>query len=279
MKPKRKPTRKPTREPSRKRSRGPSRGLLREPSRNRAREAAALTVVAVAGAIAWSGPPQQRAQAAELGRELWGAVTIVPGREGIVEVTGYDGMPLGAGSALTLTAPEGAEVTDTPLDAHGFRDAVASDRGSGTYTFDEGAATQAWQGRTFPFVLSVPRDAVPGTRLSGCAVRLTEARGAVRDAGTCAVTVGLPEPTLARPESGVPLLALPRISGTAFPGAQVTVRDGEENEVCATTATAKGAWSCVPSVALPAGLGRLQATASFNGVSAVSEQIAITVAR
>ncbi|MEV2210828.1 carboxypeptidase regulatory-like domain-containing protein [Streptomyces sp. NPDC050997] len=244
---------------------------------NRTRKAAALTGIAVAGTIAWSGSPQERAQAAGLGRELWGAVTIVPGREGTVEVTGYQGAPLGAGSVLTLTAPEGAEVADAPLDAHGFRGAVASDRGSGTYTFDEGVATRAWQGRTFPFVLSVPRDAVPGTRLSGCAVRLTEAGGAVRDEGTCAVTVGLPEPALTRPESGVPLLALPKASGTAFPGAQVTVRDGEENEVCATTATAKGAWSCVPSVALPTGSGRLQVTASFNGVSAVSEQIAITV--
>ncbi|GCB47541.1 hypothetical protein SNL152K_4846 [Streptomyces sp. NL15-2K] len=235
--------------------------------------------IAVAGAIAaLCGPSPAAAYAGEPGRELWGAVTIGPGREGVVEVTGYAGPPLAAGSALTLRAPDGVAVTGVPLDAQGYRGALARDGGSGTYTFTGSAAAQAWRGRAFPFVLAVPADAVPGTRLRGCALRLTDASGAVRERGACAVTVGLPEPTLTRPQSGVPLPDRPEVSGTAYPGAQVTVRDAIENEVCATTAAPDGTWSCVPGPALAAGAGRLQATASLNGVSAMSEQIQIVVA-
>lgn len=40
----------------------------------------------------------------------------------------------------------------------------------------------------------------------------------------------------------------------------------------------KGKWSCVPGRTLPRGAGRLQATATLNGVSAMSEQIHIMVA-
>ncbi|MDQ1047154.1 carboxypeptidase regulatory-like domain-containing protein [Streptomyces sp. V4I2] len=255
---------------------------------------AALAAVAVVGTLAVSGPPPETATAAARG--LWGAVTIAPGREGIVEASGYEGAALGAGSVLTLTAPEGSEVTGVPFAGSGYRGVVVSGGGGGTYTFTgaasdaegtegaEGAevtgsaAAQGWQGRTFPFVLAVAPDAVPGTRLRGCVLRLTDAGGAVQDQGTCEVTVGLPGPTLTRPESGVPLPARPEIAGTAYPGAQVTVRDALESEVCATTATAAGSWSCVPDPALPSGPGRLQATATLNGVSGTSEQIAITVA-
>jgi hypothetical protein len=271
--------------------------MNRSKKSNTCTKVAALAGIALAGTIGLPGPPSAAAAAsagvgaaagaaagvgvgaggAERGRALRGAVTIVPGREGIVEVAGYEGTPLGTGSALTLTAPDGATVMNTPLNAEGFRGAVASDGGSGTYTFTGGATTQAWRERTFPFVLAIPAGAVPGTRLTGCALRLTDARGGAKGEGACAVTVGLPEPTLTRPESGVPLGAFPETSGTAFPGARVTVRDAEENEVCATTATAAGTWSCVPSRALPSGSGRLQATASYNGVSAVSEQIDVAV--
>ncbi|GAA4001779.1 carboxypeptidase regulatory-like domain-containing protein [Streptomyces sp. NBC_01352] len=238
---------------------------------------AALAAVAVVGTLAVSAPPPETAAP---GRGLWGAVTIAPGREGIVEASGYEGAALGAGSVLTLTAPEGSEVTGVPFTGSGYRGVVVSGGGAGTYTFAGSAAAvaQAWRGRTFPFVLAVAPDAVPGTRLRGCVLRLTDARGAVQDQGTCEVTVGLPGPTLTRPESGVPLPARPEIAGTAYPGAQVTVRDALENEVCATTATAVGSWSCVPGPALPSGPGRLQATATLNGVSGTSEQIAITVA-
>ncbi|MFF1297556.1 MULTISPECIES: carboxypeptidase regulatory-like domain-containing protein [unclassified Streptomyces] len=225
------------------------------------------------------------------GRDLWATVTIVPGREGIVEAAGYTGPALGAGSRLTLTAPEGTEVTDTPLDAQDYRGTVDTDGDSATYTYTGTANAAAWQEHTFPFVLAVPADAVPGTRLTGCAMRLTDARGTRKDHGTCAVTVGMPEPTLTRPESGVPLGARPEMAGTAYPGAQVTVRheDAQDEgvtgqgpepgaEVCTTTAGAGGQWSCRPALPLSAGPGRLQATASLNGVSALSEQRNVTVA-
>ncbi|MEU6373641.1 carboxypeptidase regulatory-like domain-containing protein [Streptomyces sp. NPDC046909] len=222
-------------------------------------------------------------------RELWGAVTIVPGKQGIVDVGGYLGPALTRGSRLTLTAPEDTRVTAIPLDAPGYRGTVDTDGDSATYTYTGPANTSPWRD-TYPFVLAVAADAVPGTRLAGCAMRLTDARGTRKDRGVCTVTVGLPEPTLTRPESGVPLVARPEMAGTAYPGAQVTVRheDAEDEgvtgqgpelgaEVCTDTAGADGTWSCVPDAALPSGAGRLQATASFNGVSAVSEQINITV--
>lgn len=243
-------------------------------------------VTAVAAVVVVSGPS---AYGAERGRELWGAVAIVPGREGIVEVAGHTDAALEAGSRLTLTAPEGAEVTGMPLRARGYRGAVAAGGGSGTYTFT--GTGSSWRGRGFPFVLAVPGDAVPGTRLRGCAVRLVDGGGVVKDTGGCEVTVGLPEPTLTRPESGVPLSGHPEMAGTAYPGAQVTVRywgkaesqfvtgqgpkDG--SEVCTATAASDGAWSCVPGTELPSRAGLLQAVAAFGGVRAVSEQVNVTV--
>lgn len=229
----------------------------------------------LAGAVLLSGVPGQAV--AGSGGELWGAATIEPGREGVVEVAGYTGPGLGTGSALTLTAPAPAVVTGTPLDARGYGGAVATGGRSGTYTFGGASADKPWRGRTFPFVLAVPADAIPGTRLTGCALVLTDAKGVPRDRGTCAVTVGLPVPTLLRPQSGVPLTARPEISGTAYPGSQVTVRDALEAEVCATTADAEGRWSCAPALPLPPGPGLLQATATLNGVSATTDQIAVTI--
>jgi hypothetical protein len=136
----------------------------------------------------------------------------------------------------------------------------------------------AWKDRKYPFILSVPANAEPGTRLPDCALVLRDAKGRVQQKGTCTVTVGLPAPTLSHPHSGVPLSARPKLLGSAYPGAQVTVRDALEEEVCATTTAPNGMWWCVPSQALPPGTGRLQATATLNGVSATSEQIDVVVA-
>ncbi|MFG2553865.1 carboxypeptidase regulatory-like domain-containing protein [Streptomyces sp. NPDC048581] len=227
------------------------------------------------------------ASVGSVGRDLWAAATIEPGREGLVEVGGYEGVPameapLGAGSTLTLSAPATTRVTGLPFAALGYRGAVAQGGASGTYTFagvpdSAREAVPVWKSRTFPFVLSVPSDAEPGTRLPDCTLVLRDADGTVRERGTCTVTVGLPAPTLSRPQSGVPVSALSRMIGTAYPGAQVTVRDAAENEVCATTAAPNGIWHCLPALALKPGPGRLQATATMNGVSATSEQIDITV--
>ncbi|MGN9755783.1 carboxypeptidase regulatory-like domain-containing protein [Streptomyces sp. SD31] len=265
-------------------------------------------MAAVAG-TAYGGEGPTRS----VGRDLWATATIEPGREGIVEVGGYEGAPLGEGSVLTLTAPAQTRVTGTSFAAGGYRGAVALGGMSGTYTFvgspaaaegsaadgvtaeesatedsatDDSVADESgsdpsalatWRGRTFPFVLSVPANAEPGTRLPDCVLVLRDADGTVRQKGTCTVTVGLPAPVLSRPQSGVPLGALPKMSGSAYPGAQVTVRDAQEEEVCSTTAAPAGTWFCVPSHPLPPGPGRLQATATFNGVSAASEQIDIIV--
>jgi hypothetical protein len=92
------------------------------------------------------------------------------------------------------------------------------------------------------------------------------------------VTVGLAGPVLTRPLSGVPLSARPEISGSAHPGARVTVRDKNGREACSATAARGGAWACVPGSAFPAGANRLQAVAALNGVSAMSEQVDIVVA-
>ncbi|WP_316959572.1 carboxypeptidase regulatory-like domain-containing protein [Streptomyces sp. TRM68367] len=221
--------------------------------------------MALAGVLAPSG-------AAAPARPIRGEATIAPGREGIVEVSGY-GTRLGAGATVTLRAPAGAEVTGVPLDAPGYRGSLAADGRRGTYT----VTGTPRERRAFPFVLAVPEGAVPGTRLRGCAVRVVDAGGAVRAAGACAVTVGLPGPTLTRPESGVPLPARPEIAGTAHPGVRITVRDKDHKVACAATTGADGIWRCTPDTALPTGANRLQPTASLNGVSAVGEQIQITV--
>ncbi|MFI6373812.1 carboxypeptidase regulatory-like domain-containing protein [Streptomyces sp. NPDC050546] len=232
------------------------------------RKTAAVATAVVLGVLVVPGPT-----AVAEGGVLWGVAVIPPGREGIVEVAGYQG----AGAALTLVAPRGVRVTGVPLGASGYRGAVAADGRSGTYTVTGDAAGQAWRGRSFPFVLAVPADAVPGTRLRGCELRVTDARGVRRAAGRCAVTVGLAGPTLTRPLSGVPLPARPEIAGKAHPGAKVTVRDKDEREACATTAARDGTWACTPAPALPGGANRLQAVATLNGVSAMSEQIDIAV--
>ncbi|WP_338117279.1 carboxypeptidase regulatory-like domain-containing protein [Streptomyces viridochromogenes] len=239
---------------------------------SRSRKTAAVAGVVVAGVLAWPGP-----SAAAGDGQLWGAATIAPGREGIVEVAGRQGAAPGAGATLTLRAPRGTRVTGTPLDAAGYRGRIATGGRSGTYTVTGDAAGQPWQGRTFPFVLAVPADAVPGTRLRDCFLRITDAQGARQAAGRCSVTVGLAEPTMSRPLSGVPLGARPQISGTAHPGAQVTVRDKHDHATCATTAASDGTWACTPGPPLPPGPNRLQAVASLNGVSAMSEQIDIAV--
>ena len=204
---------------------------------------------------------------------LWGAATIAPGGEGIVEVAG---VPKAAeGVTLTLTAPRGTRVTGTPLDASGYRGSVAADGRSATYAVTGG---ESGQDGVLPFVLAVPPHAVPGTRLRDCPLRLTDAQGVPRAVGRCSVTVGLASPALTRPLSGVPLAAGAARSGPAPPRAPVTVRDKDDREACATTAAPDGTWSCTPGTGLPAGANRLQAVAALNGVSAMSEQIDIVVA-
>ncbi|KOX00687.1 hypothetical protein ADK65_13700 [Streptomyces sp. NRRL B-1140] len=226
--------------------------------------AGALVAVVVGG----PAPPAAAREGA-----LWGAAIIAPGREGIVGVVGVE--KVFEGAVLTLTAPRGARVTGTPLAASGYRGSVAAGGRSATYTVT-GAA--AGRNRVFPFVLAVPADAVPGVRLSGCSLRFTDARGVPRAVGRCSVTVGLAGPVLTRPLSGVPLSPRPEVSGTAHPGARVTVRDKDGREVCTTTAAPDGTWACTPGPALPAGANRLQAVAALNGVSAMSEQVDIVVA-
>ncbi|WP_260460710.1 carboxypeptidase regulatory-like domain-containing protein [Streptomyces sp. WAC04114] len=170
---------------------------------------------------------------------------------------------------LTLTAPRGTRVTGVPLDASGYRGSVAADGRSAAYTVTGG---ESGPDNVLPFVL-----AVPGTRLRDCSLRLTDARGVPRAVGRWLVTVGLASPTLTRPLSGVPLAARPEVSGTAHPGAQVTVRDKDDQEACATTTAPDGTWNCTPGTGLPAGANRLQTVAALNGVSAMSEQIDIVV--
>ncbi|MET9759324.1 carboxypeptidase regulatory-like domain-containing protein [Streptomyces sp. NPDC006372] len=240
---------------------------------NRSKKAAAVAGAVAVGVFALPGPSVAAGDG-----QLWGAATIAPGREGIVEVAGRPEAAPGAGATLTLRAPRGTRVTATPLDAAGYRGRIATGGRSGTYTVTGDAAGQPWQSRTFPFVLAVPADAVPGTRLRDCFLRITDAQGARQAAGRCSVTVGLAEPTLSRPLSGVPLGVRPQISGTAHPGAHVTVRDKHDHAVCASTAAPDGTWACTPGPGLPAGANRLQAVASLNGVSAMSEQIDISVA-
>ncbi|GAA3500434.1 hypothetical protein GCM10019016_075400 [Streptomyces prasinosporus] len=233
----------------------------------------------LAGAWPAAGPAaaaDDRAAPGHGARVLWDEVTIPPGREGVVEVAGLAGPLPGAGSTLTLTAPAGARVTGVPLDAPGYRGSVAA--GGRTAAYTATSAERPWHGGSFPFVLAVPADAVPGTRPGGCALRLADADGAVGATGGCRVTVGVAEPVLTRPESGVPLGPRPEIAGTAHPGARVTVSDRDDGEVCTATAEADGRWNCTPGPALPAGPNRLQATAALNGVSAAGEQIQITVA-
>ncbi|MEU9731082.1 carboxypeptidase regulatory-like domain-containing protein [Streptomyces sp. NPDC048002] len=212
--------------------------------------------------------------AAREGHELWGAVTILPGREGVVLITGYSGPPLGAGSELRLTPPTGTRVTDTPLADPGYRGAVAPGGRAASYTAPAGGP---WRERAFPFALAVPADAVPGTRPAGCTMVLADAWGVPRDRGTCAVTVGMPVPTVTLPPPGAVLDVRPEVSGTAHPGAQITVRDARDGEVCATTADRAGAWSCVPALPLAAGPGTLRATAALGGVAATSPPVTVTV--
>ncbi|MFJ7075405.1 carboxypeptidase regulatory-like domain-containing protein [Streptomyces sp. NPDC098781] len=243
----------------------------------RSRKSAFLASLAAAGVIAVPGTAHGTGAPAGAGGDgLWAVATIEPGRSGVVEVRGFGAEALGAGSVLTLSAPARTRVTGAPYAGLGYRGAVVRGGGSGTYTFG-GASAAGWKDLAFPFVLSLAPDAEPGTRLPDCTLVLRDAKGTVRQRGTCSVTVGLPAPTLSGPASGVPLGATPRASGTAYPGAQVTVRDALEQEVCAATAAPDGAWSCVPGFALPTGTGRLQATATLNGVSALSEQIDIMV--
>ncbi|WP_328832837.1 carboxypeptidase regulatory-like domain-containing protein [Streptomyces sp. NBC_00252] len=211
-------------------------------------------------------------------RVLGGAATIVPGRSGLVEISGYRGAALPAGSSLRLTAPAGARVTGMPLaDAAGFQGSVATDGASGTYTYVRDSGVGSWRDSGYPFALAVDARAVPGTRLPGCTVLLTDAGGRRRASGGCTVTVGMPGPTLTEPAGGTFVSGAGRLAGTSYPGARVTVLDAAEHRVCAGVAHVDGAWSCTPNTPLPRGANRLHASAAFNGVSAVGEDVDFTV--
>jgi uncharacterized repeat protein (TIGR01451 family) len=68
-------------------------------------------------------------------------------------------------------------------------------------------------------------------------------------------------PVIVTPADGAQTSPTPTLSGTAEPGARVTVLvDG--NAVCVTLADAGGRWSCVPATALPAGMHTVTATAT-----------------
>ncbi|MGW0836227.1 carboxypeptidase regulatory-like domain-containing protein [Streptomyces prunicolor] len=211
-------------------------------------------------------------------RALGGGATIVPGRSGLVRISGYKGAALPAGSSLRLTAPVGARVTETPLaDAGGFQGSVTADGASASYTYVRDSASGSWKDGGYPFVLTVDERAVPGTRLPGCAVVLTDAGGARRASGSCAVTVGMPGPTLTEPAGGTFVSGAARLAGTSYPGARVSVVDAAEHKVCAGVTRIDGTWSCTPDTPLPAGANRLHASAAFNGVSAVGEDVDFTV--
>jgi hypothetical protein len=57
----------------------------------------------------------------------------------------------------------------------------------------------------------------------------------------------------------------------------VTVLDAAEHKVCAGVTGLDGTWSCTPNTPLPEGANRLHASATFNGVSAVGEDVDFTV--
>lgn len=211
-------------------------------------------------------------------RGLGGGVTIVPGRSGLVEISGYDGADLPAGSSLRLTAPAGARVTGTPLaDTARFQGSVTADGATGTYIYVRDSGPGSWKDGGYPFALAVDARAVPGTRLPGCAVVLTDAGGARRASGSCTVTVGMPVPTLTEPAGGTFVSGAARLAGTSYPGARVSVLDAAERKVCAGVARIDGTWSCTPDTPLPGGANRLHASAAFNGVSAVGEDVDFTV--
>jgi hypothetical protein len=67
----------------------------------------------------------------------------------------------------------------------------------------------------------------------------------------------------------------PVITGTATPGAAITLKSPTNANLCSTTASLAGTWSCV--VGLPTGLQTLTATATNSGGSATA-QTTITVA-
>jgi len=242
-----------------------------------------LTAALVAGTALL---PPGVAAAAPLRSDSWevsaqvlgGGATIVPGRSGLVRISGYKGAALPAGSSLRLTAPAGARVTGTPLgDAGAFQGSVTADGASGSYTYVRDSASGSWKDGGYPFVLTVDERAVPGTRLPGCAVVLTDAGGVRRASGRCTVTVGMPGPTLSEPAGGTFVSGAGRIAGTSYPGARVSVLDAAEHKVCAGVARVDGTWSCTPDVPLPVGANRLHASAAFNGVSAVGEDVDFTV--
>ncbi|MEU0217711.1 carboxypeptidase regulatory-like domain-containing protein [Streptomyces sp. NPDC006265] len=228
---------------------------------------------AVAGAVVVGVPAFPGVPAAARDGGPWGAATIAPGREGIVEVAG---VPEAAeGVRLTLTAPRGTRVTGTPLDASGYRGSVAADGRSATYTVTGGESVQD---SVLPFVLAVPAHAVPGTRLRDCSLRLTDAQGVPRAVGRCSVTVG---PGLAGPGPPAVRCAAGRGGGdlrhcpSGSPGHRPRQgRPGGPRDHRRPRQHLELHHRHRP----PGGRRPASAVAALNGVSAMSEQIDIVVA-
>jgi hypothetical protein len=86
-----------------------------------------------------------------------------------------------------------------------------------------------------------------------------------------------PAPAITTPHAGGTVKVASGVSGTALPGATVTVTEGSTT-LCAGTASDSGAWSCSPSGGFPSGRQTITATAADpTGVtSAPSASVAFT---
>jgi hypothetical protein len=92
------------------------------------------------------------------------------------------------------------------------------------------------------------------------------------------VTDFAPPVTVTSPAAGATVTATPAVTGTAEPGATVTVTDGAA-PVCSATAADDGTWSCTAATALAAGAHTLTAAATDpTATAARSAQVGVTVA-
>jgi uncharacterized protein (TIGR03382 family) len=92
------------------------------------------------------------------------------------------------------------------------------------------------------------------------------------------VTLPPAAPVITGPKSGDVLdTATPALSGTAEPGSQVTVREGDQ-ELCTATADDTGKWSCTPAAPLADGPHTVTATASKAGkTSGASSPVSFSI--
>jgi hypothetical protein len=119
-----------------------------------------------------------------------------------------------------------------------------------------------------------------GTGLAGVRIiSLVSANGTGSCAYTATIQASLIPPVIVilTPITNSTIAASPApvITGTATPGAAITLKSPTNANLCSTTASLAGTWSCV--VGLPTGLQTLTATATNSGGSATA-QTTITVA-